>query len=75
LSNLEHWQNHWDRTASLAALIGCSGILVHSFVEFNLQIPANAAFFYAVCALAASDLKADIVGRQRRIAWKTDMMQ
>ena len=41
---------------SLAALLGCTGILVHSFVDFNLQIPANAAFFYVLCALAASDL-------------------
>ena len=71
LSELEHWQDHWDRTVSLAALIGCTGILVHSFVEFNLQITANAAFFYALCALAASDLEADAVKRQG----KTILMQ
>jgi O-antigen ligase len=58
LSELEHWRGHWDRAVSLAALIGCTGILAHSFVEFNLQIPANAAFFYALCALAASELGA-----------------
>jgi hypothetical protein len=29
------------------------GILVHSFVDFNLQIPANAALFYSLCTLAA----------------------
>ena len=40
---------------SLAALIGCTGILLHSFVDFNLQIPANAAMFYVLCALAASE--------------------
>src|SRR5215469_10248824 len=51
------WQNRWDRAVSLAALIGCTGILVHSFVEFNLQIPANAAFFYMLCALATSELE------------------
>jgi hypothetical protein len=30
------------------------GILVHGFLDFNLQIPANAALFYVLCALAAS---------------------
>jgi hypothetical protein len=28
-------------------MLGLSGILVHSAVDFNLQIPANAALFYA----------------------------
>jgi hypothetical protein len=32
-----------------------SGILVHSAVDFNLQIPANAALFYVFCTIAASD--------------------
>ena len=39
---------------TLAALLGCVGILVHSFVDFNLQIPANAALFYVLCAIAAA---------------------
>ena len=38
----------------MAALLGCVGILVHSFFDFNLQIPANAALFYVLCAIAAS---------------------
>lgn len=38
----------------LGATLGCCGLLVHSLVDFNLHIPANAAWF-AVCAgLAAS---------------------
>ena len=49
---------NWSETASgamtVAALLGCVGILVHSFVDFNLQIPANAALFYVLCAIAAS---------------------
>lgn len=39
---------------ALATLLGCTGILVHSFVDFNLQVPANAALFYVFAALAAS---------------------
>jgi O-antigen ligase len=50
------WEFKWDGALSLAALLGCTGILFHSFVDFNLQIPANAAFFYLLCALAASKL-------------------
>jgi O-antigen ligase len=56
LPTSRRWEFKWDAALSLAALIGCTGILVHSFVDFNLQIPANAAFFYVLCALAASDL-------------------
>jgi len=39
---------------TVAALLGCVGILVHSFFDFNLQIPANAALFYFLCAIAAA---------------------
>jgi O-antigen ligase len=49
---------NWTETASgamtVAALLGCIGILVHSFLDFNLQIPANAAMFYVLCAIAAA---------------------
>jgi O-antigen ligase len=39
---------------SIAALAGCTGILAHSFVDFNLHIPANAALFYVLGAIAAA---------------------
>jgi O-antigen ligase len=48
------WDMRWSRALSLSAIIGCTGILLHSFVDFNLQIPANAALFYVLCALAVS---------------------
>lgn len=37
----------------LGAAIACCGLLIHSFVDFNLHIPANAAWF-AFCAGLAS---------------------
>jgi O-antigen ligase len=40
---------------TLAALLGVIGILVHSFVDFNLQIPANAALFYVLCVISAME--------------------
>ena len=49
---------------ALATLLACAGILVHSFVDFNLQIPANAALFYVFATLAASEPLPES-GRQR----------
>ncbi len=40
--------------ATLACTLAFTGILVHSFFDFNLQIPANAAFFYVFCSIAAA---------------------
>ncbi len=54
LPTSRRWEFKWDGAVSLASLLGCTGILLHSIVDFNLQIPANAAMFYALCGLAAS---------------------
>jgi O-antigen ligase len=54
LPTSRRWEFKWDGAVSLASVLGCTGILLHSFVDFNLQIPANAAMFYALCGLAAS---------------------
>ena len=54
LPTSRRWEFKWDGAVSFAALLGCTGILFHSFVDFNLQIPANAALFYVLCGLAAS---------------------
>ena len=51
---LKNWTENASGALAVAALLGCVGILVHSFLDFNLQIPANAALFYVVCAIAAS---------------------
>src|ERR1700756_2072895 len=60
LPTSRRWEFKWDGAASLAALLGCTGILLHSFVDFNLQIPANAALFYVLCGLAASKPLAEL---------------
>ena len=51
---LENWTETASGALTAAAMLGCVGILVHSFLDFNLQIPANAALFYVLCAIAAS---------------------
>ena len=53
-SKLKNWTETASGALTVAALLGCVGILVHSFLDFNLQIPANAALFYVLCAIAAS---------------------
>jgi O-antigen ligase len=52
-----------NHAVTLAALLGVTGILAHSFFDFNLQIPANAAFFFVLCAIAAMEPR---FGRTRK---------
>jgi len=53
-SKLKNWTETASGALTVAAALGCIGILVHSFLDFNLQIPANATLFYVFCAIAAS---------------------
>ena len=57
LRNISGWNRDWPSALGLAALIGCTGLLVHSAFDFNLQIPANACVFYFMCAVSASPTK------------------
>ena len=43
----------WMKTG---AIIACCGIFVHSFTDFNLHIPANAAWFSFCAALSGTPL-------------------
>ena len=63
VSKLKNWSEDTNGAVALAALLGVSGILVHSLVDFNLQIPANAALFYVLCGTAAMESK---FGKTRR---------
>ena len=54
IRNSRHWRSDTRSSLTLAAFLGCIGILVHGFVDFNLQIPANAAFFFALSALVTA---------------------
>ncbi len=63
---LDDWADNINGAVTLASLLGCTGILVHSFVDFNLQIPANAAWFYVLATLAASPQQLESRQRIRR---------
>jgi len=54
LWQVDRWWLEATRAVKLAAIVGCSGLLIHSFGDFNLHIPANAAWFYALCAVAST---------------------
>ncbi len=53
-AKLKNWTDTAAGALTVSCLLGIVGIMVHSFLDFNLQIPANAALFYVLCALAAS---------------------
>ncbi|MFZ0761989.1 MAG: O-antigen ligase family protein [Candidatus Sulfotelmatobacter sp.] len=52
---IKNWTTEISGAVTLACVLGLSGILVHSAVDFNLQIPANAALFYVLCTIAAAE--------------------
>ncbi len=54
------------RAATLGALLGVTGILIHSFVDFNLQIPANASLFYVIAAIASASFAVSTTRTHRR---------
>lgn len=43
--------DRWERSAGLAAAVGCIGLLAHSLVDFNLQITSNALVFLILVAI------------------------
>jgi O-antigen ligase len=54
LRKIKNWMSDVSSAVSLACMLSFTGILVHSVLDFNLQIPANAALFYVFCTIAAS---------------------
>jgi O-antigen ligase len=66
IKKMRNWTKDPNGGIALAALLGITGIMVHSFVDFNLQIPANAAFFYVLCTVAAMPPRFGSFNRTRR---------
>jgi O-antigen ligase len=54
LRKIGDWMSNVTGAVTLACTLGITGILVHSLLDFNLQIPANAALFYVLCTIAAA---------------------
>ncbi|MBI2677663.1 MAG: O-antigen ligase family protein [Candidatus Koribacter versatilis] len=49
----------WSAIVTLAALTGVAGLLVHSFFDFNLHVPANAALFFFLGGIAAAEMRGE----------------
>jgi O-antigen ligase len=61
-------QGHFSRALHAAGITAVSGLLVHSFVDFNLHIPANALLFLLQAYLATSPpLPSELLTARRRI--------
>jgi O-antigen ligase len=54
IPKIGNWMSDVSGAVTLACTLSISGILVHSVLDFNLQIPANAALFYVLCTTAAA---------------------
>jgi O-antigen ligase len=66
-TKLNNWATDVNGAVALAAVLGITGILVHSLVDFNLQVPANASMFYVLCVIATMESRFESVrGRMNR---------
>jgi O-antigen ligase len=52
LVNLQSDQSRFLLAVRAGALVACSGLLLHSLVDFNFHIPSNALLFFLLAALA-----------------------
>jgi O-antigen ligase len=59
MTRFGHLEQNWRGILRAATLVGCTGILMHSLYDFNLQVPANAALFYVFCGLATGSPTTD----------------
>ena len=57
LERLRPFNNSFSGVLQLSGLVACSGFLVHSFVDFNLHIPANALLFFLMAHLATAEIQ------------------
>ena len=56
------------RGALFATIVGSCSLMVHGLVDFNLQIPANASYFFVLLGIGvvASGLESESAIREER---------
>jgi O-antigen ligase len=65
--NFEAEQGHFSRALHAGAITPVGGLLLHSFVDFNMHIPSNALLFLLQAYLATSPaLPSESLGRRHR---------
>jgi O-antigen ligase len=69
LERLGAAQGHFSHACHAGAAVACGGILLHSFVDFNLHIPSNLILFLLQAFVATSPcLLSNSISRKRRHA-------
>jgi O-antigen ligase len=63
LKNVQAAERRLPRAIFSGSLVACAGMLLHSLVDFNLHIPANALIFLLLGALATSQMAEGARGR------------
>lgn len=62
IKGLKDLGSSFGAALNLSGLVGCCGLLVHSLVDFNLHIPANALLFFVSAHLATARLRTPTPG-------------
>ncbi len=57
LERLRQFNHSFSGALQLSGFLACSGFLVHSLVDFNLHIPANALLFLLMAHLATAEIQ------------------
>jgi O-antigen ligase len=57
LKRLRQLNDSFAGALQLSGFVACSGFLVHSFVDFNLHIPANALLFFLMAHLSTAETR------------------
>lgn len=57
VKRLRQLNNSFAGALQLSGFVACTGFLVHSFVDFNLHIPANALLFFLMAHLATAGIQ------------------
>jgi O-antigen ligase len=65
--HIERRLRHGWGWIQMGAAVGAVGLLCHSFVDFNLRVPANAAWFVVCLAIATHPRRAQ--NNPRKIVW------
>ncbi|HTV66141.1 MAG TPA: O-antigen ligase family protein, partial [Bryocella sp.] len=66
IRNSKPWRHDPGANIALAALVGCTGLVVHSFFDFNLQVPANTALFFVLAVMATATVSEPVTARPAR---------
>ena len=66
LANLRGAKSAVARATIAGSLSACTGLLLHSFVDFNLHIPSNAVIFLLLACLATAEMMVPSGRRIRR---------